>query len=116
MPGAEVRLMALPPHLCPAPEVTILEPLQDMQLCEGQDAHFRCRLSRASGHEAHWSLGGVPLQANEMNDITVEQGVLHLLTLHKVRAQEQPALGEGRPRHGEAWGRGGPPSLLGPLH
>uniref|UniRef100_A0A8C5ZVZ4 non-specific serine/threonine protein kinase n=1 Tax=Marmota marmota marmota TaxID=9994 RepID=A0A8C5ZVZ4_MARMA len=66
------------------PEVTILEPLQDMQLNEGQDAHFRCRLSRAASQEARWALGGVPLQANEMNDITVEQGTLHLLTLHKV--------------------------------
>uniref|UniRef100_A0A287BRL9 non-specific serine/threonine protein kinase n=1 Tax=Sus scrofa TaxID=9823 RepID=A0A287BRL9_PIG len=67
-----------------APEVTILEPLKDVHLSEGQDAHFRCRLSRALGQEAHWALGGVPLQANEMNDITVEHGTLHLLTLHKV--------------------------------
>ncbi|XP_046522205.1 obscurin isoform X1 [Equus quagga] len=71
-----------------APEVTIVEPLQDVQLSEGQDAHFRCRLSRALGQEARWALGGVPLQANEMNDITVEQGTLHLLTLHKVTLED----------------------------
>eukprot|EP00069_Balaena_mysticetus_P009485 bmy_20264T0 len=71
-----------------APEVTILEPLQDVQLSEGQDAHFQCRLSRALGQEAHWALGGVPLQANEMNDITVEHGTLHLLTLHKVTPED----------------------------
>nr|KAF6349259.1 hypothetical protein mMyoMyo1_011803 [Myotis myotis] len=71
-----------------APQVTILEPLQDVQLSEGQDAHFRCRLSRASGQEARWALGGVPLQANEMNDITVEQGTLHSLTLHKVTLED----------------------------
>ncbi|XP_045659965.1 obscurin isoform X26 [Ursus americanus] len=70
------------------PEVTILEPLQDLQLNEGQDAHFRCQLSRASGQEARWALGGVPLQANEMNDITVEHGTLHLLTLHKVTLED----------------------------
>ncbi|XP_032190988.1 obscurin isoform X25 [Mustela erminea] len=70
------------------PEVTILEPLQDLQLSEGQDAHFRCQLSRASGQEARWALGGVPLQANEMNDITVEDGTLHLLTLHKVTLED----------------------------
>nr|XP_036873103.1 obscurin isoform X5 [Manis javanica] len=70
------------------PEVTILEPLKDVQLSEGQDAHFRCRLSRASGQEARWALGGVPLQANEMNNITVEQGMLHLLTLHKVTLED----------------------------
>lgn len=64
--------------------MTVLEPLKDVQLSEGQDAHFQCRLSRASGQEARWALGGVPLQSNEMNDITVEQGTLHLLTLHKV--------------------------------
>ncbi|XP_033623906.1 obscurin isoform X2 [Fukomys damarensis] len=67
-----------------APKVTILEPLQNVQLSEGQDAHFQCQLSRASGQEAHWTLAGVPLQANEMNDITVEHGTLHSLTLHKV--------------------------------
>ncbi|PNJ39222.1 OBSCN isoform 4 [Pongo abelii] len=71
-----------------APEVTILEPLQDVQLSEGQDASFQCRLSRASGQEARWALGGVPLQANEMNDIAVEQGALHLLTLHKVTLED----------------------------
>ncbi|XP_064239759.1 obscurin-like isoform X1 [Aotus nancymaae] len=71
-----------------APEVTILEPLQDVQLSEGQDANFQCRLSRASGQEARWALGGVPLQANEMNDIAVEQGTLHLLTLHKVTLED----------------------------
>uniref|UniRef100_A0A480QN34 non-specific serine/threonine protein kinase n=1 Tax=Sus scrofa TaxID=9823 RepID=A0A480QN34_PIG len=71
-----------------APEVTILEPLKDVHLSEGQDAHFRCRLSRALGQEAHWALGGVPLQANEMNDITVEHGTLHLLTLHKVTLED----------------------------
>ncbi|KAM4869513.1 LOW QUALITY PROTEIN: obscurin-like [Urocitellus parryii] len=70
------------------PEVTILEPLQEMQLNEGQDAHFRCRLSTAASQEARWVLGGVPLQANEMNDITVEQGTLHLLTLHKVTPED----------------------------
>ncbi|XP_066122285.1 obscurin isoform X2 [Saccopteryx bilineata] len=71
-----------------ASEVTILEPLQDVHLSEGQDAHFRCRLSRASSQEARWALGGVPLQANEMNDIAVEQGTLHSLTLHKVTFED----------------------------
>uniref|UniRef100_A0A2I3GZR0 non-specific serine/threonine protein kinase n=1 Tax=Nomascus leucogenys TaxID=61853 RepID=A0A2I3GZR0_NOMLE len=73
-----------------APPVTAWgeNPLQDVQLSEGQDASFQCRLSRASGQEAHWALGGVPLQANEMNDIAVEQGTLHLLTLHKVTLED----------------------------
>uniref|UniRef100_A0A2K6ULY4 Obscurin n=1 Tax=Saimiri boliviensis boliviensis TaxID=39432 RepID=A0A2K6ULY4_SAIBB len=74
-----------------APPVTALgteTPLQDVQLSEGQDASFQCRLSRASGQEARWALGGVPLQANEMNDIAVEQGTLHLLTLHKVTLED----------------------------
>lgn len=76
------RLMTMLP--CLVPEVTVLEPLKDVQLSEGQDAHFQCRLSRALGQEARWALGGVPLQCNEMNDITVEQGTLYSLTLHKV--------------------------------
>lgn len=70
--------------------MTILEPLKDVQLSEGQDAHFQCRLSRSSGQEARWALGGVPLQSNEMNDITVEQGTLYLLTLHKVGFWDLP--------------------------
>lgn len=85
------------------PEVTILEPLKDMQLSEGQDAHFRCRLSRASGQEARWALGGVPLQANEMNNITVEQGMLHLLTLHKVGSGASLCPSP-------SWGTGGGPT------
>ncbi|XP_075865693.1 obscurin [Microcebus murinus] len=71
-----------------APEVTILEPLRDVQLSEGQDARFWCRLSRASGQEPRWALGGVPLQANEMNDITVEPDNLYSLTLHKVTLED----------------------------
>lgn len=74
-----------------------MEPLQDLQLSEGQDAHFRCQLSRASGQGARWALGGVPLQANEMNDITVEHGTLHLLTLHKVGSLG-PAPSHSAPR------------------
>lgn len=70
--------------------MTILEPLRDVQLSEGQDAHFQCRLSRACSQEARWTLGGVPLQANEMNDITVEHGTLHSLTLHKVGRWDLP--------------------------
>nr|XP_019585378.1 PREDICTED: obscurin [Rhinolophus sinicus] len=75
-----------------APDVTILEPLQDVQLSEGQDAHFQCRLSRACSQEARWALGGVPLQANEMNNITVEHGTLHSLTLHKVTLEDSGTI------------------------
>ncbi|XP_063088892.1 obscurin isoform X2 [Cavia porcellus] len=71
-----------------ASEVTILEPLQNVKLSEGQDAHFQCRLSRAFNQEARWALAGVPLQANEMNNITVEQGILYSLTLHKVTLED----------------------------
>uniref|UniRef100_A0A671FYC7 Obscurin n=1 Tax=Rhinolophus ferrumequinum TaxID=59479 RepID=A0A671FYC7_RHIFE len=75
-----------------APDVTILEPLRDVQLSEGQDAHFQCQLSRACSQEARWTLGGVPLQANEMNDITVEHGTLHSLTLHKVTLEDSGTI------------------------
>lgn len=81
--------------------MTILEPLQDVQLSEGQDAHFRCRLSRASSQEARWALGGVPLQANEMNNITVEQGTLYLLTLHKVGPWDLPPFIHSQEAGGE---------------
>lgn len=81
--------------------MTILEPLQDVQLSEGQDAHFRCRLSRACSQEAHWALGGVPLQANEMNDITEEHGTLHSLTLHKVGPWDLPPSTGSRGLGGE---------------
>lgn len=65
-----------------------MEPLQDVKLCEGEDAKFVCRLSRAPGQEVQWRLGGVPLQSNEMNEITVERGTLHILTLRKVTVED----------------------------
>uniref|UniRef100_A0A7N4PFA3 non-specific serine/threonine protein kinase n=1 Tax=Sarcophilus harrisii TaxID=9305 RepID=A0A7N4PFA3_SARHA len=71
-----------------APEVTIVEPLRDVKLCEGEDAKFVCRLSRAPGQEVQWRLGGVPLQSNEMNEITAERGTLHTLTLRKVTVED----------------------------
>uniref|UniRef100_F6TWE8 Obscurin n=1 Tax=Monodelphis domestica TaxID=13616 RepID=F6TWE8_MONDO len=71
-----------------APEVSIVEPLQDAKLCEGDDAKFVCRLSRAPGQEVQWRLGGVPLQSNEMNEITAERGTVHTLTLRKVTVED----------------------------
>jgi obscurin-RhoGEF protein len=116
--GASQRLMPMP-SLCPVPEVTVLEPLQDVQLSEGQDAHFQCQLSRASGQEARWALGGVPLQANEMNDISVEQGTLHLLTLHKVSVWDLSP--PGHERFQVLWERSSPPEdwvgqVISPCH
>uniref|UniRef100_A0A6I8NYZ4 Uncharacterized protein n=1 Tax=Ornithorhynchus anatinus TaxID=9258 RepID=A0A6I8NYZ4_ORNAN len=72
-----------------APEVSVVVGLRDVRLSEGEDAQFTCRLSRAPGPDVQWSLGGVPLQSNEMNEISVQQqGTVHILTLRKVTPED----------------------------
>ncbi|XP_077160177.1 obscurin isoform X7 [Paroedura picta] len=69
------------------PPATIVEALKDITLFESEDAVFQCRVSREKAKDVHWSLGGVPLQSNEMNEIAV-RGKLHTLTLRKVTLED----------------------------
>ncbi|XP_015279814.1 PREDICTED: obscurin, partial [Gekko japonicus] len=69
------------------PPATVVEALKDITLFESEDAVFQCRVSREKAKDVQWSLGTVPLQSNEMNEIGV-QGKLHTLTLRKVTLED----------------------------
>uniref|UniRef100_A0ACB8FVR8 Uncharacterized protein n=1 Tax=Sphaerodactylus townsendi TaxID=933632 RepID=A0ACB8FVR8_9SAUR len=69
------------------PPATIVDALKDITLFESEDAVFQCKVSREKAKDVQWSLGGVPLQSNEMNEIGV-QGKLHTLTLRKVTLED----------------------------
>uniref|UniRef100_A0ABM5GMQ0 Obscurin isoform X5 n=1 Tax=Pogona vitticeps TaxID=103695 RepID=A0ABM5GMQ0_9SAUR len=69
------------------PPATIVEALKDIALHESEDAVFQCRVSRENAKDVEWSLAGVPLQSNEMNEIGVK-GTLHSLILRKVALED----------------------------
>lgn len=73
------------------PAASIVEVLKDVTLYEGEDAVFKCKVSREKARDVHWCLGGVPLQPNEMNEITV-QGKLHTLTLRRVTLEDSGSV------------------------
>ncbi|KAJ7322096.1 hypothetical protein JRQ81_018383, partial [Phrynocephalus forsythii] len=73
------------------PPATIMEALKDITLHEGEDAVFQCRVSQENAKDVEWSLAGVPLQSNEMNEIGVK-GTLHSLTLRKVALEDSGAV------------------------
>ncbi|XP_053118296.1 obscurin isoform X21 [Hemicordylus capensis] len=70
---------------------TIIEALKDITLYESEDAVFQCKVSREKAKDVQWSLGNVPLQSNEMNEIQV-QGKLHTLTLRKVTLEDSGSV------------------------
>lgn len=71
----------------PEPPATVVEALKDISLHEGEDAVFQCRVSQENAKDVAWSLAGVPLQSNEMNEIEVK-GKVHSLTLRKVALED----------------------------
>ncbi|KAK9396008.1 obscurin [Crotalus adamanteus] len=70
---------------------TIEEKLKDLTLLEGEDAMFRCVVSHEKAKNVQWSLAGVPLQSNEMNQIAVE-GKIHTLILRKVTLEDSSTI------------------------
>ncbi|KAM4688626.1 obscurin [Discoglossus pictus] len=66
------------------PEPFIVEQLQKVTVDEGEDAIFKCKVSKENVPDVQWYLAGVPLQPNEMNEISVHRGKIHTLTLRKV--------------------------------
>ncbi|XP_042333180.1 obscurin isoform X8 [Sceloporus undulatus] len=73
------------------PPATIVEGLKDITLYEDEDAVFQCKISQEKAKDVEWSLAGVPLQSNEMNEIAV-QGKVHTLTLRKVAIEDSGAV------------------------
>ncbi|XP_053913944.1 obscurin isoform X11 [Cuculus canorus] len=70
------------------PDVTIVSGLKDMVVFEGDDVTFRCQVSHENARDIEWKLQDVALQNNEMNEISVEKGRIHTLTLRKVTEQD----------------------------
>uniref|UniRef100_A0A8V1A4K7 non-specific serine/threonine protein kinase n=1 Tax=Gallus gallus TaxID=9031 RepID=A0A8V1A4K7_CHICK len=70
------------------PDVTIVSRLKDMVVFEGDDVTFQCQVSHENARDVEWKLQDVALQNNEMNEISVEKGKIHKLTLRKVTEQD----------------------------
>ncbi|NWZ40022.1 OBSCN protein, partial [Brachypodius atriceps] len=70
------------------PDVTIVSGLKDTVVSEGDDVTFRCQVSHENARDVEWKLQDVALQNNEMNEISVEKGKIHTLTLRKVTEQD----------------------------
>ncbi|XP_073532982.1 obscurin [Phyllobates terribilis] len=66
------------------PEAFIVDRLQNVSVEDGEDAIFKCKVSKDNAPDVQWCLAGVPLQSNEMNEIAVHRGKIHTLTLKKV--------------------------------
>ncbi|KAG8534709.1 hypothetical protein GDO81_018753, partial [Engystomops pustulosus] len=69
-------------------EPSIVDPLQNVSVEEGEDAIFKCKVSKDNAPGVQWCLAGVPLQANEMNEMAVHKGKIHTLTLKKVSLED----------------------------
>ncbi|XP_074757193.1 obscurin isoform X8 [Athene noctua] len=70
------------------PDVTIVSGLKDMVVFEGDDVTFQCQVSHENARDVEWKLQDIALQNNEMNEISVEKGKIHTLTLRKVTEQD----------------------------
>ncbi|KAM3929260.1 obscurin, partial [Leptodactylus fuscus] len=70
------------------PEPFIVDQLQRVSVDEGEDAIFKCKVSKDNAPDVQWFLAGVPLQSNEMNEIAVHKGKIHTLTLRKVSLED----------------------------
>lgn len=68
--------------------MTIVSRLKDMVVFEGDDVTFQCQVSHENARDVEWKLQDVALQNNEMNEISVEKGKIHKLTLRKVTEQD----------------------------
>ncbi|XP_062424693.1 obscurin isoform X1 [Rhea pennata] len=70
------------------PDVTIVCGLKDTVVFEGDDISFQCEVSHENARDVEWTLQDIALQNNEMNEISVEKGKIHTLTLRKVTEQD----------------------------
>lgn len=66
----------------------IVEELGDAEVQEGSSATFNCRISPADYGPVHWFLDKTPLHANELNEIQVQSGGCHVLTLRQLSLKD----------------------------
>ncbi|XP_059495977.1 obscurin isoform X15 [Stegostoma tigrinum] len=66
------------------PDITIVDGLKNVEVVEGGDALFECKVSRENAQDVQWVLGGIELQNNEMNEISIKNDNFHTLMLRQV--------------------------------
>ncbi|EDL07684.1 mCG118410, partial [Mus musculus] len=69
-------------------KVRVIEDLEDTAVQEGSSAKFCCRISPADYGPVHWFLDKTPLHSNELNEITVQPGGYHVLTLRQLALKD----------------------------
>ncbi|MGH0172362.1 UNVERIFIED_CONTAM: hypothetical protein FKN15_002661 [Acipenser sinensis] len=75
------------------PAVTIVKELKNVSVFANEDAVFSVELSRPCVKDVQWKLGDVPLQHNEMNEISTESGGrVHTLTLRKITQDDSSSV------------------------
>ncbi|GCB68619.1 hypothetical protein scyTo_0008255 [Scyliorhinus torazame] len=74
------------------PDVTIVDGLKNVEVIEGGDALFECKVSHENAQGVQWVLGGIELQNNEMNEISVKNGNIHTMMLRKVTQDDTGAV------------------------
>ncbi|KAJ8787378.1 hypothetical protein J1605_023038 [Eschrichtius robustus] len=73
-------------------KVLITEDLEDLEVQEGSSATFCCRISPADYKPVHWFLDKTPLSANELNEIEVQPGGYHVLTLRQLALKDSGTI------------------------
>ena len=63
-----------------------------MEVREGSSATFSCRISPADYEPVHWFLDKTPLHPNELNEIEVQPGGYHVLTLRQLALKDSGTI------------------------
>lgn len=63
-----------------------------MEVHEGSSATFCCRVAPADHRPVRWFLDETPLHANELNEIVVQPGVYHVLTLRQLALKDSGSI------------------------
>ncbi|GCC29258.1 hypothetical protein chiPu_0007696 [Chiloscyllium punctatum] len=74
------------------PDVTIVDGLKNVEVVEGGDVLFECKVSHENTRGVQWVLGGIELQNNEMNEISIKSGNIHTLMLRQVTQDDSGAV------------------------
>lgn len=66
----------------------ISQDLEDAEVQEGNSAVFCCRISPANYAPVHWFLDKTPLHTNDLNELEVQPGGYHVLTLRQLTLKD----------------------------
>lgn len=69
-------------------DITIIRGLKNVEVFEDEDVTFECKVSHDNATDVEWKLQDASLESNEMNEISVEKGRVHMLKLKKVTQQD----------------------------